>query len=86
MAQDSNARAAPRRVAGALQGNDNVDSVLGDKQDGQWDAWVVVRDRSWATEHPVFQAHVDVDPDFYLTVHVTDRPERVPPGRAARHR
>ena len=68
MAQDSNARAAPRRVAGALQGNANVESVHGVKQGDHGDAWVVVRDRSWATEHPVFQAHGDVDPDFYLTV------------------
>ena len=80
MAQDSEARAALHRLAQALKGHDNVVSVHGDKQDGHWDAWVVVHDRSWAAEHPVFQAHVAVDPDFYLTVHVTDRPDRVPPG------
>ena len=44
------------------------------------DSWVVVRNRSWAAEHRVFHAHVDVDPDFDLTVHVTDRPDRVPPS------
>lgn len=78
MAQDAEAQAALRRLARALQGNVNVESVHGDKQGGQWDAWVVVRDRSWAAEHRVFQAHVDVDPDFYLTVHVTDRADRLP--------
>lgn len=80
MAQDSEARAALRRLARALKGNANVASVHGDKQDDHWDAWVVVRERSWVAAHPVFRAHVDVDPDFYLTVHVTDRLDHVPPS------
>jgi hypothetical protein len=75
---DARARVAILRLARALKDNDNVDSVHGHKQDGHWNAWVVVRDRSWEAESPVFLAHVRVDPHFYLTMHVTTQREQVP--------
>jgi hypothetical protein len=55
-----------------------VKSVHGENCDGDWHAWVVVSDRSWKSEHAVIQAHVVEDPDFCLTLHVTERIDKVP--------
>jgi hypothetical protein len=80
MARDSEARAALRRLAGALERCPDVESVHGEPCEGDWRAWVVVRTRSWDAELPIFQAHVEVDPDFLLTIHVTDSVDQVPDG------
>lgn len=78
MGKDSEAQAALRRLARALEPVDNVKSVHGENCDGDWHAWVVVSERSWKNDHDVIQAHVEVDPDFYLTLHVTERADKVP--------
>ncbi len=80
MARDSEARAALRRLARALERSSNVVSVHGEHSEGNWLAWVVVHTRAWDAEIPIFQAHVQEDPDFLLTIHVTDSADQVPDG------
>lgn len=80
MTRDWEAQAALLRLARALESNPNVKSVHAESADGDWYAWVVVADRSWEREPAVIQAHVMEDPDFALSLRVTDRADQVPEG------
>ncbi len=72
------AHLALHRFAHALASLDALDSVYGMMVDTHMHVWVVLRDLSRPQEEAVFDAQIDTDPDFLLTIHFTDTSDKVP--------
>lgn len=78
MTGPQSARAAPKRILRALGSNPGVNSLRGGHRDGDWHAGMVASNRSWESEPAVIQSHVMERPNFFLTLHTTERVEKVP--------
>ena len=78
MRPDTEAHVALYRFAHALVSLDALDSVYGMMVDTDMHVWVVLHDLSRPQEEAVFDAQIDADPDFLLTIHFTDSHDTVP--------
>ncbi|PSR25050.1 hypothetical protein SAMN00768000_1438 [Sulfobacillus thermosulfidooxidans DSM 9293] len=78
MRQDTEAHMALYRFAHALASLDTLDSLYSMMIDTDMHVWVVLHDLSRPQEEAVFDAQIDTDPDFLLTIHFTDSPDTVP--------
>jgi hypothetical protein len=78
MRPDTEAHLSLYRFAHALTSLDALDSVYGMMVDTHMHVWVVLHDLSRSQEEAVFDAQIDTDPDFLLTIHFTDSPGAVP--------
>ena len=78
MRPDTEAHVALYRFAHALGSLDALDSVYGMMVSTDMHVWVVLHDLNRPLEEAVFDAQIDTDPDFLLTIHFADSPGAVP--------